>query len=203
MNPAPQNQHTPRLSYRWNDSAERDVTRKELPDLIRNSLATLKCSSGALARLERPDGVSIHVAFFEWDSNSQGSPLEAFKHLPEQCLGSLGMKWIKNCGTRTLDVGGQPLVFEHLLFRDLTGRPVHSFKAVAVTGASSLTSDGSRGGIEQWRELRWKAAKHRFKPSFVAVVQGAVRDTVSPHAAWSIFQENILPDLVLESHSAP
>jgi hypothetical protein len=203
MSPPTHDHSATRLAYRWNGVTHRDVIRKELPELLRSSISSLKCSSGSLARLERPDGVSIHVAFFEWDSNSQGSPLEAFKHLPEQCLGSLGMTWIKDCGPHTMEIGNQSLVFEHLLFRDFGGSLIHSFKAVAVTGATSLTANGARGGIERWRELRWTAAKLRFKPSSVAVVQGAVRDVVSPNTAWTIFQENILPDLVLEPQSVP
>jgi hypothetical protein len=200
MNPANSSAEQPGLVYRRNAAGHPQFVREELPKLLEHSVRTLKCSTGSVSRLKREDGVSIHVAYFEWDGTSrQVNPLEAFKHLPEQCLGSIGMNLVKDYGNHTMIVEGVPLNFKHLLFKNAMGRPVHSFKAVSVTGATSLISDGSQGGFEEWRELRWKAAMLRFKPSRVSVIQGAVHDVISPNHAWSIFKENVLPDLVLET----
>jgi hypothetical protein len=201
MNPSTPSAEASGLVYRRNPAEHPQFSREELPELLEQSIRTLKCSTGSVSRLIRDDGVSIHFAYFEWDSSAhQISPLEAFKHLPEQCLGSIGMKLVRDYGNHQVVVEGVPLNFKHLLFESAMGRPVHSFKAVSVTGATSLTSDGSQGGFEEWRELRWKAAMLRFKPSRVAVFQGAVHDVTSPNHAWGIFRERIIPDLILESN---
>jgi hypothetical protein len=200
MNPANSSAEQPSLVYRGNAARHPQFVREELPQLLEHSIRTLKCSTGSVSRLKREDGVSIHVAYFEWDGSSrQVNPLEAFKHLPEQCLGSIGMNLVKDYGNHSIIVEGVRLNFKQLLFQNAMGRPVHSFKAVSVTGAASLISDGAQGGFEEWRELRWKAALLRFKPSRVSVIQGAVHDVVSPNQAWSIFRDNVLPDLVLET----
>lgn len=200
MNPAKSSAEESSLVFRQNLANRPRFVREELPKLLEQSIRTLKCSTGSVSCLKLEDGVSIHVAYFEWDgSDRQVNPLEAFKHLPEQCLGSIGMKLVRDYGNHTMVVDGIALNFKQLLFQNAMGRPVHSFKAVSVTGATSLISDGSQGGFEEWRELRWKAALLRFKPSRVSVIQGAVHDVVSPNHAWSIFKETVLPDLVLEA----
>jgi hypothetical protein len=76
-----------------------------LPEIVSAALPSLRCTTGTAARIESEDGVSIHVAFFEWDLSSSSNVLEAFKHLPEECMGSIGMTLIEKAPPRSFTVG--------------------------------------------------------------------------------------------------
>ncbi|MEO8614620.1 MAG: hypothetical protein ABI600_05720 [Luteolibacter sp.] len=167
-----------------------------LPEIVANALPELHCSTGTAARVDRDDGVSIYLAFFEWDLSDSTSVLEAFKHLPEQCMGSIGMKFVGQPPPRSYRVDGEALSFDHTVFRDPGGIIVHAFKGTWISGASSLIGSGSRGGLEQWRNLRWKAALKRFRPAYARVAQGAVRGIPDADLAWQAFEEAMLKDLV-------
>ena len=247
-----------------------------LPEVVSRSIPSLRCSSGIAARIDRPDGITVHAAFFEWDRQSSTNVLEAFKHLPDECMGAIGMTLVKKHPPRTYVVRGQEtgdrgqrtearsqgagdrdqetvgpdrragrdsangansestatqsppstkhqgqgtnisspsspnlespisnipsstLTFDHTEFLDPTGKPVHAFKGVWVSGAANLLGDGTRGGVEQWNQLRWKAALKRFRPAHARTAQGAVRGIANPDRAWEIFQESMLRDLTFE-----
>ncbi len=78
-----------------------------LPDVVAAALPSLRCTTGTAARIDRDDDVTLHVAFFEWDLSSSTSVLEAFKHLPEECMGSIGMTLVEKAPVRTFVVGSQ------------------------------------------------------------------------------------------------
>lgn len=170
-----------------------------LPELVSQTISSLRCSTGTAARIDRNDGVTVHVAFFAWNLASSGNALEAFKHLPEQCLGSVGMTLLKVHPPRSYQVGDEILSFDHTEFRDPTGSPTHAFKGVWISGASSLLGSGIRGGGEQSRLIRLKAAFRRFRPAYARVAQGAIRGIADPDHAWKIFEESMLRDLGFES----
>jgi hypothetical protein len=86
-------------------------------------------------------------------------------------------------------------MFDHTVFRDRAGMVVHAFKGTWVSGMGSLVGDRFRGGGDQWRKLRWKAALHRFHPAYSRVAQGAVRGVPNPDLAWTAFEEAMLKDL--------
>ena len=121
--------------------------------------------------------------------------MEAYKHLPEQCMGSIGMTLVGRCPPRSYQVGDEPLSFDHTIFRDPTGAIIHAFKGTWVSGASSLLGNGLRGGAEQWRQLRWRSALTRFRPAHARVAQGAVRGISNPDLAWRAFEQAMLVDL--------
>jgi hypothetical protein len=217
-----------------------------LPDVVAKALPSLHCSTGTAARIDRDDDVTIHVAFFEWDLSSSTNVLEAFKHLPEECMGSIGMTLVEKAPPRsfvvrsqrsedavrskslkvesqksdskttrqlspsspsssstdlglsdikTFDSSSPTLSFDHTVFRDPRGVMVHAFKGTWVSGATDLLGAGVRGGVEQWNEIRWKAAFKRFRPAHARVVQGAVRSIANPDLAWKAFEESMLADL--------
>jgi hypothetical protein len=199
-----------------------------LPEIVAAALPSLRCTTGTAARIDRDDGVTIHVAFFEWDLSSSINVLEAYKHLPEQCMGSIGMTLIENAPPRSFVVrrqgtgdggqeeattqssssnqqssispfsAGETLTFDHTVFRDPRGVMVHAFKGTWVSGAGNLLGDGLRGGMEQWRQIRMKSGLKRFRPAHARVVQGAVRGIANPDRAWEIFEESMLRDLTFE-----
>ena len=78
------------------------------------------------------------------------------------------------------------------------GVVVHAFKGTWVSGADKLLGDGFRGGVEEQRMLRWKAALSRFRPAYARVAQGAVRGIASPDLAWKTFEESMLVDLLMK-----
>ena len=78
-----------------------------LPEIVAAAIPSLRCSTGTAARIDRDDAVTIHVAFFEWDLTSSTNVLEAFKHLPEECMGSIGMTLVEKASVRTFVVRGQ------------------------------------------------------------------------------------------------
>ena len=216
------------------DHSHSTFTYTPLPDLVARSIPSLYCTTGTAYRVDLKGGVTVHCAFFEWDKATSRNVLEAYKHLPEQCMGSNGMTLISKeapiyyTGTRqrsdiqgngseardheTGRVGQSPVLnpkskiqnlesphsgisFDHTVFRDPGGVVVHAFKGTWVSGASNLLGDGLRGGEEQWRQLRWKAALNRFRPTYARVVQGAIRGIPDAKGAWQSFEQAILKDL--------
>lgn len=169
-----------------------------LPEVVEKSIPSLRCSTGTAARIDRDDGTTIHLAFFEWDLADSTNVLEAFKHLPEQCMGSIGLTLTAQPPPRSYQVGKETLWFDHTVFRDSGGITVHAFKGTWVSGASSLIGKGFRGGVDQWTQLRWKSALKRFHPAYARVAQGAVRGIPNPDLAWQAFENAMLKDLAFQ-----
>jgi len=170
-----------------------------LPEIVAKSLPSLHCATGTAARIDRDDGTTIHLAFFEWDLADSTSVLEAYKHLPDQCMGSIGLTLIEHRPPRSYQVGGETLSFDHTVFHDPRGVIIQAFKGTWVSGANGLLGNGLRGGMEQWRQLHFRMALKRFRPAYSRVAQGAVRGIANPDRAWQAFQDAMLCDLKFES----
>ena len=65
-----------------------------LPEIYRQAAPMLRCTSGQVFHVKISDTASLHGAFFEWDGTDTGSVLEAFRHMPEACMGSIGMQLV-------------------------------------------------------------------------------------------------------------
>jgi hypothetical protein len=65
-----------------------------LPDIYRQAAPMLRCSTGEVFRIDTPDSLTLHLAWFEWNRTDTGSVLEAFRHMPEACMGSIGLKLV-------------------------------------------------------------------------------------------------------------
>jgi hypothetical protein len=173
-------------------------THTPLPEIVARSIPSLRCTTGTAARIDRDDGVTIHLAFFEWDQTSSTHVLEAYKHLPEECMGTIGMTLLEKAPLRSYPIGKENLSFDHTVFRDPGGSIIHAFKGTWVSGASTLLGAGLRGGGDQARQIRSKAALNRFRPAYARVAQGAVRGISDPDRAWQAFEQAMLKDLVFQ-----
>ena len=169
-----------------------------LPEVVAKSLPSLHCSSGTAARIDRDDGITIHHAFFEWDVANSDNVLEAFKHLPDVCMGSIGMTLVEHRAARLYQIEGEALSFDHTVFRNPAGMPVHTFKGIWVSGSKSLLNTDFRSTLGV-RNLRLQAAIHRFRPAYSRVAQGAVRGIPNPDLAWQAFHDAMLVDLKFEN----
>jgi hypothetical protein len=166
-----------------------------LPELVADASRSLRCSRGLAARLDRPDGATIHFAFLEWDFTDAGSVFAAHKHLPEECLGAIGLKLIEVREPRRFDLAGQSLWFDHTVLRDPSGSTIHAFKGIWLSGSDQWNRPSGRTADVPWRSLRWRAAATRFRPAYARVAQGAVSGILQPDHAWNAFQAGLLADL--------
>ena len=76
-----------------------------LPEIYTASAPMLRCSGGQVLHARLDDSSGIHLAFFEWDGTDTGSVLEAFRHMPEACMGSIGLKLVEKAPSRFYTVG--------------------------------------------------------------------------------------------------
>lgn len=175
------------------------------PEIYAKSAPMLRCSSGQVYYAKLSESSGIHFAYFEWDGKDTGSVLEAFRHLPESCMGSIGMQLVSKNPPIPYRVDETTLLFDHTVFHDpeqssrssLIAPITHAFRAVWV---ESLERSDARGGIngddfESLRTIRFKSALGRFRPGHASVIQGAVRGISNPEVAWTVFEKQILKDL--------
>ncbi len=176
-----------------------------LPEVYAKSAPKLRCTSGQVFHVKRSADIGLHLAFFEWDATDTGSVLEAFRHLPDACMGSIGMTLMSREPPLPYQVGSESLIFDHTVFRE-PGLPggitplasqVHAFRAVWVSGLSAADARTGLAGnsLDHLRTIRFKSALTRFRPTYACVIQGAVRGATSPDAAWLAFQDAMLSDL--------
>ncbi|MEO0017364.1 MAG: hypothetical protein RLZZ522_647, partial [Verrucomicrobiota bacterium] len=164
-----------------------------LPDLYAKAAPMLRCSDGQVFLATPDDTLSLYLAFFEWNHTDTGSVLEAFRHLPEACMGSIGMKLVATKPPKSVLIDGVPLTFDHTVFQDsgAAGEPgfpvpqIHAFRAIWV---SDIAGADARQGVmgtplEQLRSLRLQCALTRYRPAYARVIQGAVRGASGAAAA--------------------
>lgn len=166
---------------------------------------SLRCSSGWMVDQASGPGTWMGLSFFRWDATDTGNTLEAFTHLPEQCMGGVGMRLEKIHPRRVLSTPQGELVFDSTQFRNGPGgRVLHVFKCVWVHGheGSDLRGGVLRGKTgRDLRQLRLAAALERFRPRHTRVVMGGVGGMPTEALAWAHFRpivENHLswsPDL--------
>lgn len=65
-----------------------------LPEIYASAAPMLRCTGGQVFHSQINRSLGLHLAFFEWDGTDTGSVLEAFRHMPEACMGAIGMKLI-------------------------------------------------------------------------------------------------------------
>ena len=165
----------------------------------------LRCSTGQVFHAQLEYSVGLHLAFFEWDDTDTGSVLEAFRHMPEACMGSIGMTLVSHEKPIRYQVGKESLWFDHTIFREsekrgggaTLGPQVHAYRAIWVAGMANSNARQGIGGDEfdHLRTIRLKSAMTRFRPSHARVIQAAVRGAANPDLAWSAFESAMLKDL--------
>ncbi|MEI6656496.1 MAG: hypothetical protein WCP45_17170, partial [Verrucomicrobiota bacterium] len=180
-----------------------------LPELYARAAPMLRCSSGQVFRVDLEAPLTLHLAFFEWDDTDAGSVLEAFRHMPEACLGSIGMTLLSKEPPLLYQIGPDTLSFDHTVFRDpapaagiaALGAQVHAFRAVWVADLPAANARHGLAGtsIDRLRTIRFHSALNRFRPAHARVIQGAVRGATTTAAAWQAFHDTLLVDLTFES----
>ncbi len=179
-----------------------------LPEIYAKSAPMLRCSSGLVNYAKFSETSGIHLAFFEWNGTDTGSVLEAFRHVPEACMGSIGMILVSNEKPIEYKVGNETLLFEHTVFREPSqgggaalGSPlIHAFRAVWVAGLGDPRGIEGLHGTDHdpLRTIRLKSAVNRFRPAHARVIQGAVRGILNADLAWQAFEDAMLKDLRME-----
>ena len=170
-----------------------------LPEDFAEVRPVLRCSSGWIVENDPGDGTLALLSMFRWDGTDTRNTLEAFKHLPEQCMGSIGMELEKIHPRRVLDTPRGDLIFDSTQFRAAKGaRVVHVFKCVWVHGHPG--SDLRGGALKGWsrdelRRLRLAAAVERFRPRHTRVIMGAVTGVPTESLAWQDFRELLEDEL--------
>ncbi len=164
-------------------------------DIYQEVQPSLNCSAGWIADVRNEDLPEARVSFFRWDATTTANTLEAFKHLPEQCMGAIGMELEKIYPPRVLENVGGNLKFDSTQFRPKGGgRAVHIFKCVWVEGFpnSSLRDDALLGKDgNELRQLRVAAAIARFRPQHTRVIMGGILGMPSEELAWNQFSRLI------------
>jgi|GEM_PF-1888127 len=183
-------------------------TTTPLPEIYAKAAPMLRCTSGQVNYSKLSDTSGIHLAFFEWDGTDTGSVLEAFRHMPEACMGSIGMTLVSKEKPVPYTVDGETLLFDHTVFREPSqggrgpvGSPlIHAYRAVWVAGLSNANARAGVAGdeFERLRTIRLKCAVNRFRPAHARVIQGAVRGIPNPDLAWETFENAMLKDLHME-----
>jgi hypothetical protein len=168
-----------------------------LPEVYEQAAPMLRCTDGEVFFRETDGGISLHLAFLEWKGTDTGSVLEAFRHMPELCLGSVGMKLLSTEQLVPYTVGEQTIWFDHTVFRDPAhngGGIVHSFRGIWVAGMNGADSPIELAGnsMERLRDIRLKSAAQRFRPPYACVIQGAVRGALDDDRAWQAFEATML-----------
>jgi hypothetical protein len=168
-------------------------------DLVSEVMTPLRCSAGRIGDYDDGSGLVTRLSYFRWDSAETVNTLEAFKHLPEQCMGAVGMRLEKVYPARVISGDCGQLIFDSTLFRpESRGTAIHIFKCVWVSGfeSSNLREDVLMGNSGlNLRQLRLAAAMSRFRPPHARVIMGGVSGMPTEELAWAHFQSLIEPRL--------
>jgi len=179
-----------------------DPTWKEKPEIYENVRDGLKCSGGSTGDFIDPTGAIVHLAYIEWNPDGKGAPIEAFNHLPESCMGSIGLKLETFDKERLYSLSnGNKLVFDATVFRKpFSFEKIYVFKGIWVEGleGADLRAGAFGGNHKDLPTYRIQAAKHRFSPDYSRVVMGAIEGTSSSEDAWMLFQNKVLLRLSLQ-----
>lgn len=193
------------------DGFSRNAIYTPLPEIFQKSAPKLRCSGGEVTHVQLEDRIGLHVAYFEWDGTDTGSVLEAFRHTPEICLGSLGMELTSKEKPIVWQLDGQSLIFDHIIFREPSNgrgvglsQQVHTFRTVWVEGADAIDyREGIMGDpLKRLGPIRLKSAFSRYRPAHARVIQGAVRGVANGAEAWEVFERVVLSDLKFVKRSS-
>lgn len=173
-------------------------------DVLQEIQTPLRCTGGWVGDTTVSE-TPVRISFIRWDETSNANTLEAFKHMPEVCMGSIGMDLEEIHPRRLLEIDGRTLYFDSTRFRPTGGGPaVHVFKCIWVGGREDVDLRGGLGGnsIDELRQFRLTIAATRFRPAHTRVVMGGISGLPSEALAWNEFRKLVEPHLIW-SQSAP
>lgn len=179
-----------------------DRTYKSHRDDYDKARESLMCSGGWIGSLGGSNAPKVHLSWVEWDRTGVANTLEAFRHLPEECMGSIGMMQEKVYPAREAGTGERRMVFDSSLFRPQQGgQAMYVFKAVWVSGTGAMSQRADffgfdLGTINRSRMvMRMASTWHRFKPDHTRVLMAGVTGLPSEELAWRHFSREILPKI--------
>ena len=156
-------------------------------------LPSLRCNGGWVADVGSEGRPDARISFFSWDATDTVNTLEAFKHMPEQCMGAIGMRLENIHPTRELTTSEGRLYFDSTQFRHQQGgQSVHIFKCVWVSGFPDASlRDGALMGKNghDLRQLRLAAAASRFRPRHTRIIMVGVYGMPTEELAWKRFEK--------------
>ncbi len=155
----------------------------------------LACSTGWMGKQGGGATPLTRLIWVEWDRTNARNTLGAFRHMPEQCLGSIGMTLEHIYPQRVYGEGDKQFVFDSTLFRPLRGgQAVFVFKAVWISGLQGAKLRENVLAVNQLDlgALRFAAATHRFNPEHTRVFMAGVIGLPSEELAWKSFSREIL-----------
>lgn len=180
----------------WSPPTGEGVTRH--PELYDEVRSMLRCTSGWIGDLES-GGRPVRISFFRWDRSNVGSTLEAFRHIPEACMGSAGMELQEIYEPRVIQTEHGPLSFDVTRFRpEGGGQVMFIYKGVWVAG---MEGTELRSGMEEFsqsgdlKEIRLRAAKERYRPPFTRVLMAGISAVPTEELAWKEFRRLVEPNL--------
>ncbi len=158
----------------------------------------LTCSRGWIGKQGGDATPLTRLIWIEWDRTNARNTLEAFRHMPEQCLGSIGMTLERIYPQRIYGEGDKQFVFDSTQFRPLRGgQSIFVFKAVWISGLQGAKLRENVLAVNQLDlgALRFAAATHRFNPEHTRVLMGGVVGLPSEELAWKSFSRDVLSQI--------
>jgi hypothetical protein len=179
-----------------------DGSFKSNQDEFEKAREGLMCSGGWIGSVGGDNKPRVHLSWVEWDQLGVANTLEAFRHLPEECMGSVGMVQEKVYPQREIGTGERRMVFDSSRFRsERGGQAMYVFKAVWVSGTGGMSQRGEffgfdLGTINRSRgAIRMASTLHRFKPDHTRVMMAGVTGLPSEELAWRHFSREVLPQI--------
>ena len=170
----------------------------------------LLCSAGWIGRQGGEAEPVVHLSWVEWDKTGVSNTLEAFRHLPEECMGGIGMVQEQVYPVREAGTGERRMVFDSALFRPERGGPaMYVFKAVWVSGMGGTSQRGEFFGVDLGTVnrsrlvMRMASTLHRFRPDHTRVLMAGVTGLPSEELAWKHFSREILPQIEWTTSEPP
>lgn len=160
---------------------------------------SLSCDTGLRGVIRGRYGSVVSVGFFEWNDSQSTRVSEVLAHMPEVCMGMVGVNLEEMFPSRRVSFGDFELIFDATRFRGADGKPIFIFKAPWIDGVRELDlRRGPHSGIvkvDDQRMFRLESVKRRYSPRYARVLMGGVHGATTVDEAWEIFSEAVLKDV--------
>jgi hypothetical protein len=158
---------------------------------------TLRCSSGWVGNVES-GGRPVRISFFRWDQVSTINTLDVFNHMPEICMGSVGMRLQRVHEPRILEIDGRSIKFDVTFFRPENGMgSTYVYKCYFVAGEEEFDLREGYSGVrfQDLRKFRLMLTWRRFRPPYSRVLMGGISGVPTEELAWQEFRSLVEPHI--------
>lgn len=164
------------------------VTSAEPP--FGKALKIYRADRGAEQRTNLPEGRSIKVFYFEWDSIEAGPLIAISAHEAEVCNVAAGFKVLEAEEPRpVISAGGEALEFRYTKLEQADGQFVYVYKMPWVQGIGAWNVDSAH---DRFLRLRRSFIRHR---GAARVLQAGIFGAASEQEAWALFEREVLARL--------